>query len=228
MKTTVKTILILSTLIGTLSAQPFHQYKVKSGKIVYEHKKFIVKNNIKITNGTEEFVREVIPYTAMRTTYYWDNYGDIAYEEAWRVSTGLNETLPEPKKEYEMLWKDNARYYYKVSKNKVSRDDWYERKLCEPMASKLDDRGCFGVLYPQMTDGGEALIAGNATHTYVNGINADLFLWKGLKLKELNYSTNNSGTERYDLNNETVAVKIDTNSTIDPTLFSPAWLEGKH
>lgn len=223
-KTTLTLIAVLAAL-STLNAKPLHQFKVKSGKIVYEHKKFKTKMSYKYINGKEESVREVIPYVDTRENYYWTNYGDVVLREVYQVSKFGGKPLPKPVKKFEQLFKDDKRYYYNVKKQKASYDPWREKDQCLKKAKSLDDRGCFAVYYPKMEHKGEEVVAGKTAQVYREDIGTDLYVWKGLNLKEQNFSFNNTETKRYGLEREMVAVKIDTNTTVDPKVFNPQWLE---
>lgn len=217
-------LIVMATAWSTLSAKPFHQFKVESGKIVYEHKKFKTKISYKNINGKEESYREMIPYVDTRETYYWDNYGDVVFKEVYQVSKFGGKLLPEPVKKFEQLFKDDKRYYYNEKKQKASYDPWRGKDKCLKQMETLDNRGCFAVYYPKMEEKGEEVIAGKTTQAYKESVSTDFYLWKGLKLKQQNFSFNGKGTKRYDLDREMVAVEIDTNTTIEPKVFSPKWL----
>lgn len=228
MKKTTKPVFALIFMAGVLSsinAEPFHQFKVKSGKIVYEHKKFKTKMSYKNINGKEESHREMIPYVDTREMYYWDNYGDVVFKEVYQVSKFGGAPLPEPVKKYEQLFKDDKRYYYNAKNKKASYDPWHGKDKCLKQIKSLDDRGCFAVFYPKMEHKGEEVITGKTTQAYKESVGTDFYLWKGLKLKQQNFSFNGKGTKRYDLDREMIAVEIDTNTTIDPKVFSPQWLD---
>jgi len=224
-KKTTLTLMAVVTALSTLNAQPFHQFKVKSGKIVYEHKKFKTKMSFKYVNGKEESFREVIPYVDTRETYFWINYGDVVFREVYQVSKFGGKLLLKPVKKFEQLFKGDKRYYYNAKKKKTSYDPWREKNQCLKKAESLDDRGCFAVYYPKMEHKGEEVVAGKTTQVYREDIGTDLYLWKGLNLKEQNFSFNNSETKRFDLERETVAVEIDTNTPINAKVFSPKWLD---
>lgn len=223
-KTTLALIAVV-TALSTLSAQPFHQFKVESGKIVYEHKRFKTKMSYKNINGKEESVREMIPYVDTRETYYWDNYGDVVFKEVYQVSKFGGKLLPEPVKKFEQLFKEDKRYFYKVKDKRASYDPWHGKDKCLNQINTLDDRGCFAINYPKMEQKGEEVVAGKKTHAYRESVSTDFYLWKGMKLKQQNFSFNGKGTKRYDLDREMVAVEIDTNTTIDPKVFNPQWLD---
>lgn len=222
---TALTLIAVATAWSTLNAEPFHQYKVKSGKIVYEHKKFKTKASYKNIKGKEEYVRELIPYVDTLETYYWDNYGDVALTVSYQVSKFGGKPLPKPIKKFEQLFKDDKRYYYNEKKQKASYDPWREKGKCMKQIKTLDDRGCYAVFYPKMEQRGKEVVAGETAQVYKESVGTDLYLWKGLKLKQLSFSFNGKGTERYDINREIVAIEVDTNTTIDPNLFNPKWLD---
>jgi len=223
---TKKSLILIAmvTLLSSLNAEPLHQFNVKSGKIVYEHKKFKTKMSYKYINGKEESTREVIPYVDTRENYYWTNYGDVVFREVYQVSKFGGKLLPKPVKKFEQLFKDDKRYYYNVKKQKASYDPWREKEACLKKAESLDDRGCFSVYYPKMEEKGEEVIAGKSAQGYKESMGTDIYLWKGLNLKEQNFSFNNTETKRYNIEREMVAVEIDTNTTIDPQIFNPKWL----
>lgn len=215
----------LKVVTPILLAKPFHQFKVKSGKIVYEHKKFKTKMSFKYINGKEESTREVIPYVDTRETYYWDNYGDVVFREVYQVSKFGGKLLPQPVKKFEQLFKGDKRYYYNAKKKKASYDPWYEKNQCLKKTASLDDRGCFAVFYPKMKHKGEEVVAGKRTEVYREDIGTDLYLWKGLNLKEQNFAFNPQETKRLNIENEMLAIEVDTNASIDPKIFNPQWLD---
>jgi len=223
-KTTL-TLIAMATALTSLSAKPFHQYKVKSGKIVYEHKKFKTKVSYKNVNGKEELHKEMVPYVDTRETYYWDNYGDVAFKEVYKVSKFGGKPLTEPVKQFEQFFKDDKRYYYNAEDKRASYDPWHGKKECLEQIKNLDERGCYAISYPKMEQKGEELVAGKTTQVYKESVGTDFYLWKGLNLKQKNFSYNRKGTERLDISREIVAVEVDTNATIDPKIFNPQWLD---
>lgn len=218
-------IFTLFTQVSFASKMPeFKRFQEKSGKIEYEHRKYSVKAKWSIdSSGKEELIKNLVSYVSKVTIYYWDNYGDIAFEEAYQVSKFGGKPLPERIKLYEMLWKKDRRYYYDVKKNKASYDPFRLRAKCMKNPKLLKTIGCFKINHPKAEKIGTETVVGKATIKYKESAYSDYYLWKGIILKSENFSASPSGV-RKDINRDTIAISIDTTTKIDPKIFSPGWL----
>ena len=80
--------LVLIVLVSAgINAQEFHPYKVKSGKIIFEKRKYSMRATVRIdANDKVTGSRSNPSYVKEEVTYYWDNYGDVAYEVAYQIS----------------------------------------------------------------------------------------------------------------------------------------------
>ena len=102
--------LILSFVIS-VNAQDFKPYKVESGKITYKNLKYSTHSGYSNKNGVEKSYSKQVPYVAEQIIYYWDEFGDIAFEEIYQVSKFGGKLLTEKVKIAERLWVDEHRYY---------------------------------------------------------------------------------------------------------------------
>ncbi|NOQ91888.1 MAG: hypothetical protein GQ552_04135, partial [Flavobacteriaceae bacterium] len=119
-------------LLGiVINAQQFKPYKIKSGKIEYEKLRYSTKTGFKSENGVETGYKKLVPYVSEQIIYYWDAYGDIAFEEIYKVSAFGGKLLPEKIKIAERLWVNEHRYYYDVEKNVVHDDPYHKRIKCK-------------------------------------------------------------------------------------------------
>ena len=82
-----KTFFIFFFLIYAFSyTQEYKPYKLKSGKIEYELRKYKTHSHYTSENGEKSKWKESVPYVAEIIVYYWDDYGDKAFEESWEVA----------------------------------------------------------------------------------------------------------------------------------------------
>ncbi len=225
----MKKLLLLLLLLVSLSvqAQDFKPYKIKSGKIEYEKLKYSVHAGFKKDkDGVETSFREMVPYVAESVIFYWDDFGDKAFEETYKVSEFGGKALPEKVKMSETLWSGDHRYYYNVEKNQID-ESFYDLKLeCRENAEyyqKVDS--WFKMKHRDVEKAGSATIAGKEADYYKIDSSEDYYLWKGLILKNEMYATNGKGTQRKDIDRAKVAVKIDTETKISDTIFEPTWLK---
>ena len=114
-----------------IQAQEFKPYKVKSGKISYEKLKYSTVSGFSIKDGVETSYSKQVPHVAEQVNYYWDEYGDLAFEETYQVSKFGGELLLEKVKIAEQLWIDEHRYYFNIEENKVSDDPYHLRIKCK-------------------------------------------------------------------------------------------------
>jgi len=225
----ISIILIIAISVG-INAQEFRPYKVKSGKIVFEKRRYYMHSTTHIdANNKVTGSRSNPSYVEDEIIYYWDNYGDIAFEVAYQVSKFGGKPLPKKVKKYERLWKGNHRYYYNVKKKRLSDDPYYTRKECLKAGRLYELAGWLSVMYPKAKFLAKESVAGKMVKHYKESENFDFYVWKGLLLREVNYSTKykNGKEVRFEPETEKVAVKIDTESKVNPTIFTPTWLNPK-
>ncbi len=118
MKRTI-TILFLLLSVSFAFSQEFHPYKIKSGTITYEKRKYSMHAKLHVdANGGISGSRSNPSYVEEQISYYWDNYGDLAYEVSYQTSQFGGKLLPKKIKKYEILWKGEHRYYYDVKNTK--------------------------------------------------------------------------------------------------------------
>ena len=207
-------------------AQDFKPYKVKSGKIVYEKLKYSTRSVYKYENGVETGSSEQIPYVAEQVIYYWDEFGDIAFEEVYQVSKFGGKPLPEKVKIAERLWIDEHRYYYNFEENKVSDDPYHLRIKCKQNFQYYQIKDSWiETLYMGAESSEEKEVLGKKASYYRIDNYHDIYAWKGLVLKDESFSTRGSNGPRNTIERAKIAMEIDTTSVINQEIFKPIWLK---
>ncbi len=228
MSNAIKKIVTLVILVyGTLlQAQDFKPYKVKSGKITYEKLKYSTHSGFSSINGVETSYSKQVPYVAEQVIYYWDEYGDIAFEETYKVSAFGGKLLPEKIKISECLWVNEHRYYFNVEKNKVSDDPFHLRIKCKENFQyyQIKDSWIETIYMGTEKTGTKEILEKEATYYRIDNYH-DIYAWKGLVLKDESFFTSGSNGPRNKIDRAKVAVKIDTKTIIDKNIFNPKWLE---
>ena len=220
-------ILALSFVIST-NAQEFKPYKVESGKITYEKSRYSTVSGYSYKNGVETGYSKQGPYVAKQVIYYWDEFGDIAFEERYQVSKFGGELLPEKIKISEQLWIDEHRYYYDSKENKVSDNPYYLRIECRERFQYYQIIGSWiETLYMGTEKSGTKEFLGKETDYYKLDKFQDIYAWKGLILKDESFYTNGSNGPRAGINRAKVAIEIDTTSAINKKIFNPIWLKSE-
>jgi len=217
--------LLILFSVNVLQAEEFHPYNVKSGKITFEKKKYFMDTKLHVaSDGTTTKSRINPSYVEEEITYYWDNYGDVAYEVSYQISKFGGKLLPKKVKKYEKLWKGNYRYYYNVKKKKVSIDPFYKRNRCIENAYKVN--GCFKIMHSKALFIANSVIQNKQVKYYKESESNDYYLWNGLILRDMSYSTKkrNGKYKRFEPNREKIAVKIEENIKINASVFKPRWL----
>jgi len=80
MKKSILTIFLLIIVTIGISAQEFHPYKIKSGKITFEKRKYSMHAKLHIDSDGKISGSSTNPsYVEEEITYYWDNYGGVNY-----------------------------------------------------------------------------------------------------------------------------------------------------
>lgn len=207
-------------------AEVFHPYAIKSGKIMYEKRKYSMHSELHIDSHDRVTGKRTTPsYVEEEVTFYWDNYGDVAYEVAYQVSKFGGKPLAEKVKKYERLWKGDHRYYYDVKKKKVSDDPYYTRKAC----LKAGKTEWLKVMYPKAAVVAEESIAGKMVKHYKESEMHDFYAWEGIILRDVSYSTKkkNGKYKRFEPDRERIAVKVEADSNVDASVFNPDWLKNR-
>lgn len=210
----------------SIQAQDFKPYKVESGKITYENLKYSTVSGYSYKNGIETGYSKQVPYVAEEVIYYWDQFGDIAFEETYQVSKFGGKLLPEKVKIAERLWIDEHRYYFNVEKNKVSDDPYHLRIKCKEHFQYYQIKDSWiETLYIGTEKSGIKEILGKQADYYKIDKFQDLYAWKGLVLKDESFSTRGSNGPRFNIERAKNAIEIDTVSKVIDTLFNPIWLK---
>ncbi len=224
----IRIVVMLLISTGMLLATAFHPYGVKSGKIIFEKRRYSMHTTLHIdTHDNVQGSRSNPYYVEEEIVYYWDDYGDVAFEEAYRVANFGGKPLPKKIKEYEKLWKGTHRYYYNVKKHRLSDDPYYIRKACLDAEKFYQLAGWFGVIYPQAAKLNSETVAGKMATHYRESAYSDYYIYEGLVLREVDYATKQKeGKEvRFEPETERIAVKVEENITVDPVRFHPKWLK---
>jgi len=211
--------------LASIQAQDFKPYKLESGKLVYENIRYKTRAVFKLENGVETSSSERIPYVAEQVNYYWDQFGDVAFEEVYQVSKFGGELLPKKVKISEQLWIDEHRYYFKIQENKVSDDPYYLRIKCKENFQYYQIKDSWVETLHMGTErtGTIKIIERQADYYKINKFQ-DLYTWKGLVLKNENFVTTPKGKRLYPDRSRT-ATEIDTSFVIKSELFNPIWLK---
>jgi hypothetical protein len=208
-----------------VQAQDFKPYKIESGKIIYEKLKYSTVSGYSYVNGVETGYSKQVPYTAEQVIYYWDNFGDIAFEESYQVSEFGGKALPEKVKIGERCWIDEQCYYFDAKENIVAVGPFYLRIKCIENFQYYQIMGSWiETQYMGAEKSGTKIIMGEMADYYKIDTDQDIYAWKGLILKEDDFSTNSKGDKRYDIERTKIAVEIDTVHSIDKYVFNPVWL----
>ena len=214
----------LSITISSFS-QEFKPYQVKSGKIEYQKIRYSTRSVFKSENGVETSFSEQIPYIAEQVIYYWDEFGDIAFEEIHQVSKFGGKRLPNKVKIAERLWLDEHRYYFNVEENKISDDPYYLRIKCKENFQYYQIKDSWvETLYMGTEKSETSEILDKEADYYKIDKYQDLFVWKGLVLKNESFVTTKKGERLYP-DRTRIAIGIDTTSIINQALFNPIWLK---
>ena len=222
-----KMLFVLITLIvsAVVQAQDFKPYKVKSGKITYDKLKYSTVSKYSNHNGVVTSYSKQVPHIDQQVVYYWDEYGDIAFEEVYQVSEFGGKLLPEKVKIAERFWVDEHRYYFSFEKNTVSDDPYHLRIKCKQHFQYYQIIGSWiETLYMGTEKSGTKEVLGKQADYYKIDAFQDIYTWKGLVLKDESFATRTNG-ERLHPNHTKIAIAIDTISEINKELFNPIWLK---
>jgi len=213
-------------LAVSIQAQDFKPYKVKSGKITYEKLRYSTVSSYKWENGKETSSSKQVPYVAEQIYYYWDNFGDIAFEEIYQVSAFGGKLLHEKIKISERLWIDEHRYCFNIKENKVSDDPYHLRIKCKENFQYYQIKDSWiETLYMGVETSEEKEVLGKKASYYRIDNYHDIYAWKGLVLKDESFSTRGSNGPRFNIERAKIAIEIDTISEVNDTIFNPTWLK---
>ncbi|MFK5877892.1 MAG: hypothetical protein QM478_00195 [Flavobacteriaceae bacterium] len=217
-------VLLMVVCSNLLQGQDFKPYQVKSGKIKYEKLKYSTHVVYKFVNGVESGFSEQVPYVSEKVTYYWDDFGDIAFEETFQVSKFGGELLENPIKVSERLWIGEKRYYKDFKINKIYDDPFHLRLKCKENFQYYQIKGSWiETLYMGSEKlGTKMLLEKEATYYRIDNYH-DIYAWKGLVLKDESFSTSGSNGPRSTIQTAKVAVVIDIDPKIDSNIFAPKW-----
>ncbi|MDX1829719.1 MAG: hypothetical protein R3342_09250 [Lutibacter sp.] len=209
----------------SIQAQDFKPYKIQSGKIVYNKLRYSTRSVFKYENGVETSFSERIPYIVEQVIYYWDEFGDVAFEETYQVSKFGGKPLPKKIKIAERLWLDEHRYYFNIKENKVNDDPYRLRIKCKENFQYYQIKNSWiETQYMGAEKSGTKNILGKVTNYYKIDKFQDLYAWKGLILKNEDFATTKKGERLYPERTK-IAVEIDTSFKIKEKLFNPIWLK---
>jgi len=220
-----KLVLLLLTLIFSVKfiAQEYKPYKIKSGKIEYELRKYTTHSHFSDKDGVQSKWKEEVPYVSEIINYYWDDFGDIAFEESWEVAKFGGDPIPK-KKKYEILWIDDHQYYYDFKEDRL-RD--------HPNTIRMDCRNRFQfyqvtgswveTVYNAMKKGTSKILGKEAIYYKANDA-YDIYTWNGLVLKDETFSTTREG-KRLRAERSRIATLMETDLEFDKMMFDRTRLE---
>ena len=224
----MKTFLLFTFFLQVFSipiyAQDYKPYKVKSGKIEYELKKYASKSHYSNINGVENYASKQVPYVAEIVNYYWDEYGDVAFEESYQVAKFGGDPISK-KKISERLWHGDHRYYYDFEEDRLVDDPNHIRIECRDRFQYYQIMNSWvETIYMGAKKTDTVKILGKETALYKINTSHDIYVWKGLVLKDESFSTKKDG-KRLVIEREKIATKIDTGLVFDQRMFNSSRLK---
>ncbi len=206
--------------IGTY-AQTAKQYEVKSGKIVYRHLKYKqTTKTVTDSEGNKTYERKDVPYVSKEVNYYWNDYGAIWFEEAFKVSEFGGKPLPKKVKMYESLHKNGHRYFYSFEEYKFADDFIGDRGKWRKKPEQVKKEGWYKVAYPKAKVTGVEKVCGKKATIY----DQSYWLWKGVILKQVSYTTTRKG-KIIGIDRSKEATMIKKLKRRDREKFNPMWLQ---
>ena len=214
-------LLILIIFISSLvQAQDFKPYGIESGKIEYENLKYSLHAGFKSVNGVDSSFREFIPYVSEQIIYYWDDYGDKAFEEIYQVSAFGGEPLAKKIKKGERLWIDEHRYYFDAVEEIVHDDPYHLRIECREKFQYYQIIGSWiETTFMGANKMGTKDLLGKEAIYYKIDDSHDMYAWEGLVLKNELFATSGSNGPRSHIDWAKIAVNIDTLGEINDSMF---------
>ncbi len=219
-----KSLFIIIILLYTSSySQEFKPYKIKSGKIEYELRKYATHSHFSDTDGVKSKRKEQVPYVAEIINYYWDENGDVAFEESWEVAKFGGDPIPKIKR-YEMLWIDDHQYHYNFNEDRLRDDPNNTRMQCRDRFQFYQITGSWvETVYGAKKNGTVRILGKDAVYYKANDAH-DIYIWNGLVLKEETFATTREG-KRLRVERTRIATNIETNLQFDPMMFDKQRLE---
>lgn len=206
-----------------MEAQAYKPYKIKSGKIEYELRKYTTHSHFSNTNGQKSKWKEQVPYVAEIINYYWDENGDVSFEENWEVAKFGGDPIPKVKK-YEMLWVDDHHYSYNFEEDRLRDDPNNIKMVCRDRFQFYQVTGSWvETFYNTMKKETVKILGKDAVYYRINESH-DIYTWNGLVLKEETFATTKKG-KRLSVERTRIATNIETNLLFDPMMFDRAKLD---
>ena len=210
-------------LIGKMFAQEYKPYKIKSGKIEYELRKYTTHSHFRDDDGAQSKWKEKVPYVAEIINYYWDDYGDVAFEESWEVAKFGGDPISKIKK-YEMLWIDDHQYHYDFHEDRLRDNPNNTRMECRNRFQFYQVTGSWvETVYGAIKNVTVRILGKDAIYYKANNAH-DIYTWNGLVLKDETFSTTREG-KRLRPERTRIATNIETNLQFDYMMFDRTRLE---
>jgi len=223
MKIKLYLLFFLFLLSYHLQAQEYKPYKIKSGKIEYELRKYTTHTHFSDNDGVKSKRKEQVPYVAEIINYYWDENGDAAFEESWEVAKFGGDPIPKIKR-YEMLWIDDHQYHYDFSEDRLRDDPNNIRMQCRDRFQFYQVTGSWvETVYGALKNGTVRILGKDAIYYRANDAH-DIYIWNGLVLKEETFATTREG-KRLRVERTRIATNIETNLLFNPMMFDMQRLE---
>lgn len=210
-------VLFFLILNSILNAQEYHPYKIKSGKIEYELRKYKTHVHHSVTNGKEKNWNEEVPFVAEIIIFYWDDYGDKSFEESWEVADFSGRMISETKK-YEMLTVNGKKYYYNFKDNSSKTYPDNIRQECMDRLNFYQITGSWVKAAYGGTEKGTARVLNRETVHYQANDALDIFTWKGVPLREDTFNTTREG-KRLRLETKRIATDMIIGLEFDALMF---------
>ncbi len=200
-------------------AQEYHPYKIKSGKIEYELRKYKTHVHHSVNDGKESRWNEEVPYVAEIILFYWDDYGDKTFEESWKVADFSGSPIQEIKK-YETLTSGGQKYKYNYQENNLRV---YPDNIQQECMDRLNFYQVTGswvqAAYGGMKKGTVKILDKEAIY-YTASDALDIYTWKGIPLKEETFSVSGN-RKRLKIKSTRIATGMEINIVFDALMFDP-------
>ncbi|RUA12724.1 MAG: hypothetical protein DSY82_00495 [Flavobacteriia bacterium] len=214
-----KYFLILFMFSAICFAQEYKPYKIKSGKIEYEVWKYKISSHYSNHNGEEKRWKEAMPYVVEIIDFYWDDYGDKTFEQNWIVAEPHGQQIPKIPN-YELLTTKGKKYYFNYQDYTYREDPDHVRSECMERYNFYQLTGSWvKTVYGGYEKGEQNVLGKNCSYYQANEV-LDLYIWKGLPLKEDTFKTNREG-KRLNIESTRMATDIQTGLVFDKMMFDP-------
>ncbi|MCD6545007.1 MAG: hypothetical protein J7K34_10925 [Flavobacteriaceae bacterium] len=216
-------LIFLFSFIGKIFAQDYKPYKIKSGKIEYELRKYATHSHFSDDDEKKSKWKEEVPYVAEIINYYWDKNGDVAFEESWEVAKFAGDPIPKTKR-YEMLWIDDHQYHYDFHEDRLRDNPNNIRMQCRDRFQFYQiTESWVETVYGAKKNGTVKILGKDADYYRANDAH-DIYVWNGLVLKEETFATTREG-KRLRVERTRIATNIETNLLFNPMMFDVQRLE---